>query len=116
MYKEKTCFHYDVKVSLAHVVSHIFFSEFIPPSYLDPEDDGAKPEKTLKCEWMYPFSTAARGQLLSYFSWVGIGGRRIDVQCYRTVELDLSYFKRGYWQGDHNKDELIKQLENKIII
>jgi len=30
------------------------FPELIPPSYQDPEDDGSKPEQTLKCDWVYP--------------------------------------------------------------
>ncbi|XP_052761034.1 echinoderm microtubule-associated protein-like 1 isoform X3 [Mya arenaria] len=29
--------------------------EFIPPSFVDPEDDGRKPDKNLKCEWVYGF-------------------------------------------------------------
>lgn len=29
--------------------------EFIPPTYADPTDDGAKPDKVLKCDWVYGF-------------------------------------------------------------
>ncbi|KAL4221535.1 Echinoderm microtubule-associated protein-like 1 [Mactra antiquata] len=29
--------------------------EFYPPTYIDPEDDGMKPNKTLRCEWVYGF-------------------------------------------------------------
>ncbi|XP_052268743.1 echinoderm microtubule-associated protein-like CG42247 [Dreissena polymorpha] len=31
------------------------FTEFYPPSYVDPADDGLKPDKTLKCDWVYGF-------------------------------------------------------------
>ena len=40
-----------------HIITvyKFIFTEFIPPSYVDLEDDGTKPDKTLKCNWMYPY-------------------------------------------------------------
>lgn len=32
----------------------LFISEFFAPTIMDHDDDGGKPDKKLKLEWMYP--------------------------------------------------------------
>lgn len=48
LYDRKTKFY---QINVRYFRLHI---ELIPPSYIDPEDDGAKPDQMLKCDWVYP--------------------------------------------------------------